>query len=110
LTTRPSAVAAHFNIAHDIPSLDEVRRQGWRDRDSALVRKLRFRDREQAVKAGEFVALHAVDWLRRPDMSVAQNELRLVVANPNNAGVTAAERRLAGKVSAVLESLSQAPH
>ena len=102
-------MAAHFNTLRDIPSLDEVRRQGWRDRDSALVRSLRFRDREQALRAGEFVTLHAVDWLRRPDMSVAQNELRLVVANPNNAGVTAAERRLAGKVSAVLESLSEAP-
>jgi pterin-4a-carbinolamine dehydratase len=102
-------VAAHFHVPHGIPSLDQVRRQGWRDRDGALVRRLRFRDREQAVRAGEFVALHAVDWLRRPDMSVAQNELRLVVANPNNAGVTAAERRLAGKVSAVLENLSAQP-
>jgi pterin-4a-carbinolamine dehydratase len=98
-------VAAHFNISGDIPSLDEVRRQGWRDRESALERTLRFRDREHALRAGEFVALHAVDWLRRPDITVAQNELRLVVANLNNAGVTAAERRLAGKVSAVVENL-----
>src|SRR3954451_17163090 len=99
------AVTAHYPTPRGIPSLDDVKRLGWHDRGDALERVLRFRDREQAVRAGEYVTLKAVDWLRRPYITVARNELHVVIANPNNAGVTPAELRLASKVSAVVDEL-----
>jgi pterin-4a-carbinolamine dehydratase len=95
----------HFPAPEHNPSLDEVRQHGWRDRGSTLERTLRFRDRLEAARAGEYVTEKAVDWLRRPDIEVLHNELHVIVANPHNAGVTAAETRLAAKVDSVVDDL-----
>jgi pterin-4a-carbinolamine dehydratase len=76
--------------------------QGWRRTPTALVRDLSFRDNDEALRFVDNVVALAVDYKRRPDISVAENRVRLVVANLHHAGVTLAETRLAGKVDALL--------
>jgi pterin-4a-carbinolamine dehydratase len=76
---------------------------GWRRVDLSLVRELSFRDFEEAFAFATRVAHEAVDYLRRPDICVfGFNRVRLTVANPHQAGLTAAEWRLARKVDAIL--------
>lgn len=78
---------------------------GWRLVGQRLVRELSFRDFEQALAFVERVAT-AEDYLRRPDMCILDfNRVRLQIANPNHAGVTEAELRLADKVNAVIDGL-----
>jgi pterin-4a-carbinolamine dehydratase len=78
---------------------------GWRLVGQRLVRELSFRDFEQALACVERVAT-AEDYLRRPDMCILDfNRVRLQIANPNHAGVTEAELRLADKVNAVIDGL-----
>jgi pterin-4a-carbinolamine dehydratase len=73
-------------------------------RDGALVRELRTRDFDQAMEILERVAACAIDYGRRPDMCISEfNHLRLSISNPHHAGFTAAELRLATKVSAALD-------
>jgi pterin-4a-carbinolamine dehydratase len=76
--------------------------KGWRVENDALVRDLMFRDAEQAMEFADDLADRAVDYGRRPDVSTRSYILRLTIANPNNAGITAAELRLAMKVNDVL--------
>jgi pterin-4a-carbinolamine dehydratase len=77
---------------------------GWRLREGALVRELVMRDFEEAMRLLERVAAGAVDYRRRPDMCISEfNHVRLQISNPHHAGLTAAELRLAAKVSVVLE-------
>jgi pterin-4a-carbinolamine dehydratase len=75
---------------------------GWRRAGMTLVRDLRFRDFDEAKRFADRVADGAVDYDRRPDLVITYNRVTVVVANPNHAGVTLAERRLAAKVDAIL--------
>jgi pterin-4a-carbinolamine dehydratase len=76
--------------------------EGWRNTGDALVRDLMFRDSEQAIRFADDLAVRAVDFGRRPDMSIRSYIMRLTIENPNHAGVTLAELRLAKKVDDVL--------
>jgi pterin-4a-carbinolamine dehydratase len=76
----------------------------WELRDGALVRELMTRDFDAAIAVLELVAGCAIDYGRRPDMCISEfNHVRLSISNPHHAGLTAAELRLAAKVSAVLD-------
>ena len=78
---------------------------GWRVEGEALVRELKLRDFERALRLIDRVAELANDYGRRPDMCVSEfNRVRLSIANLHHAGLTQAEMRLAGKVSAVIDS------
>ncbi len=76
----------------------------WHLEGETLVRKLTFRDFDEAFAFASQVAEGAVDWHRHPDMSISRNTLRLAVYNLHHAGITLAERRLAAKVDAVIET------
>jgi 4a-hydroxytetrahydrobiopterin dehydratase len=79
---------------------------GWRRRGQSLVRELEFRDFSEAIAFVERVANAAEDYLRRPDMCILRfNRVRLTISNPNCAGLTAAEVRLAEKVDGVIASV-----
>jgi 4a-hydroxytetrahydrobiopterin dehydratase len=78
--------------------------RGWKRIGDALVRELRFRDFEDALRFVERVAQAAVDYRRRPDMCISEyNHVRLTVSNLHHAGFTLAEMRLAEKVNAILD-------
>ena len=75
----------------------------WKQRGDALVRELRFKDFDEAMRFVQRVAAEAVDYGRRPDMCILEsNHVRLSVANPHHAGITQAERRLLDEVDAVV--------
>jgi 4a-hydroxytetrahydrobiopterin dehydratase len=98
----------------DLKVLDErelaaalAREPAWRLREGALVRELSTRDFDEAMRLLEAVAAGAVDYGRRPDMCISEfNHVRLSIANPHHAGLTAAEVRLAAKVSALLDGFA----
>ena len=76
---------------------------GWKLRGDALVREIAMRDFDEAFALIARVAEAAVDHFRRPDLCVSEfNHVRITVTNPHHAGITAAERRLAAKVDAVI--------
>ena len=78
--------------------------RGWRRTGATLTRDMTFRDFDAALAFVELVAHEAVDYLRRPDMAISEfNRVRMTIANPHHAGLTAAELRLAAKVDAVIE-------
>jgi 4a-hydroxytetrahydrobiopterin dehydratase len=78
--------------------------RGWRLAGDSLVRELSFRDFDAAVRFVERVAVAAEDHLRRPDMCILDfNRVRLTITNPNHAGLTQAELRLAEKVNAIVD-------
>jgi 4a-hydroxytetrahydrobiopterin dehydratase len=80
-----------------------LRTRGWRRSGDALVRELSFRDFSAALKFVDTVGTEAVDYLRRPDLAISNfNQVRVTIANPHHAGLTAAELRLAAKVDAVI--------
>jgi pterin-4a-carbinolamine dehydratase len=77
--------------------------QGWRRSGDALMRELSFRDFPAALEFVETIGREAVDYQRRPDLAISNfNRVRLTIANPHHAGVTAAELRLAARVDAVI--------
>ena len=77
--------------------------RSWHEEDGALVRDLRFRDFDEAFRFVGAVAEAAVDYFRRPDMTISEfNNVRLTIANLHHAGITLAERRLAAKVDDVI--------
>ncbi len=77
---------------------------GWRRIDQSLVRDLRFRDFDGALRFVERIAAAAEDHLRRPDMCILEfNHVRLTIANQRHAGLTEAELRLLAKVQAVID-------
>jgi pterin-4a-carbinolamine dehydratase len=83
---------------------------GWQLRDGALMRELRMRDFDEAMRVLERVASCAIDYGRRPDMCISEfNHVRLSISNPHHAGFTAAELRLAAKVSATLDGERSEP-
>jgi 4a-hydroxytetrahydrobiopterin dehydratase len=76
---------------------------GWRTEGDSLVREIEFRDFSDAVAFLERVAA-VEDHLRRPDMCIlSYNRVRLTIANPHHAGLTAAEMRLAEKVTPLID-------
>jgi 4a-hydroxytetrahydrobiopterin dehydratase len=79
----------------------ELRDHGWERHGDVLVRDIVFRDFAAALEFVDFLGQEAVDYLRRPDMAISSfNRVRVTVANPNHAGLTAAELRLARRVDA----------
>jgi pterin-4a-carbinolamine dehydratase len=63
-------------------------------------------DRRLPIPPGwrQEIAAAAQDHFRRPDMCVLEfNHVRLTINNPNRAGITEAELRLAAKVNAVVD-------
>jgi 4a-hydroxytetrahydrobiopterin dehydratase len=78
--------------------------RGWRREGDALVRELKLRDFDEALRFLEELAQLANDYGRRPDMCISEvNHVRLSVSNLHHAGFTIAEMRLAAKVNAVIE-------
>jgi pterin-4a-carbinolamine dehydratase len=85
------------------PDADAGGLADWRVEDGGLVRVLACRDFDAAFALVGRLAAAAEDHFRRPDMCISEfNHVRLTVANPHQAGITEAERRLAAKVDAVL--------
>ena len=77
---------------------------GWRRQGDSLVREIEFRDFSDALAFLERIASTVEDHLRRPDMCIlSYNRVRLTIGNPDHAGLTAAEIRLAEKVNRVIE-------
>ncbi len=77
---------------------------GWRQVGRALTRALSFRDFDQAICFVQKIAAAAEDHFRRPDICILEfNQVTLTVRNPNHAGITEAELRLAAKVNAVID-------
>jgi pterin-4a-carbinolamine dehydratase len=75
----------------------------WRVVDGMLVRDLRFRDFDEAFAFVGYIARGAVDYERRPDMTISEfNHVRLAINNLHHAGITEAERRLAAKVDTLV--------
>jgi pterin-4a-carbinolamine dehydratase len=78
--------------------------RGWRLHGEELLRELRFRDFDEALRFVDRVGQAAVDYQRRPDMCISEfNHVRLSISNRHHAGFTAAELRLLGKVNAILD-------
>jgi pterin-4a-carbinolamine dehydratase len=76
----------------------------WKVVGDTLVREVAFRDYDEALRFIEHLADEAVDYERRPDVSIVEfNRVKLVVSNLHHAGITDAERRLARKVDAVVD-------
>jgi pterin-4a-carbinolamine dehydratase len=83
--------------------IDAALERGWRPRGQALTRELSFRDFEEAMSFAREIAAQAVDYLRRPDLSIRSNRLELTVENLHHAGFTKAEMRLIAKASDVID-------
>jgi 4a-hydroxytetrahydrobiopterin dehydratase len=77
---------------------------GWRRTGEALVRELRFHDFDEALAFVEQLARTAIDYGRRPDVSISSGRVRLAIRNLHRAGFTLAEMRLLAKASAVIGS------
>jgi 4a-hydroxytetrahydrobiopterin dehydratase len=91
-------------ITDDVVARALAEHPGWRRDGRALVRTMRMTDFEDALALVERVAGAAVDYHRRPDMCISENNhVRLSIANLHHAGFTIAEIRLARKVDAILE-------
>lgn len=77
--------------------------RGWHVRNDVLVREIAMRDFDEAFRLVGRIATAAEDHFRRPDMCISEfNRVRITVANPHRAGITAAETRLAARVDAVI--------
>jgi pterin-4a-carbinolamine dehydratase len=76
---------------------------GWERRGQTLVREFRFRDFDDGMRLMDRIAADAVDYGRRPDMSISLNRVRLEISNLHHHELTPAELRLAAKVDAVLD-------
>jgi pterin-4a-carbinolamine dehydratase len=81
----------------------------WHRHGDALVRELEFRDSDEAVAFANRVAEDAVDYARRPELTVDLNRVRIAVANLHHLPPTPAEARLARKVDAVLAEHRRGP-
>jgi pterin-4a-carbinolamine dehydratase len=76
---------------------------GWERRGQTLVREFHVRDFDDGMRLMDRIATGAVDYGRRPDMSISLNCVRLEISNLHHHELTPAELRLAAKVDAVLE-------
>jgi pterin-4a-carbinolamine dehydratase len=71
---------------------------------NSLVRELRFRDFSDAFAFVREIAERAVDYNRRPWVSMYElSRVRLTIANIHHAGLTAGEIRLLEKVESVID-------
>jgi 4a-hydroxytetrahydrobiopterin dehydratase len=84
--------------------------KGWREYGLQLVRDFTFRDFDDALRFVDSIAPKAVDFGRHPDMRISMGNVRFVVRNPNRAGLTEAELRLAAKVDAAIEEHHRTGH
>lgn len=75
----------------------------WEQRGQTLVREFQVRDFDDGMRLMDRIATGAVDYGRRPDMSISLNCVRLEISNLHHHELTPAELRLAAKVDAVLE-------
>lgn len=75
----------------------------WKIDGQQLVRELRFKDFERAFACVRRLAAEARDFQRHSDICLQDgNRVRVSIANPNHAGFTVGELRLAERVDAVL--------
>jgi pterin-4a-carbinolamine dehydratase len=88
---------------------DPISVEHWHRHGNTLVRELEFRDSDEAVAFANRVAEEAVDYSRRPELTVTLNRVRVAVANLHHLPPTRAEVRLARKVDAVLAEHQQGP-
>jgi pterin-4a-carbinolamine dehydratase len=75
---------------------------GWELQGQKLVREFQFRDFDDGMRLMDRIANGAVDYGRRPDMSISLNRVRLEISNLHHHHLTPAELRLAAKVNAVV--------
>jgi pterin-4a-carbinolamine dehydratase len=83
--------------------IDAALERGWRPHGGALRRELGFKDFDEALRFVEVLAKEAVDYFRRPDVSIASGHVTLTVENRHHAGFTKAEMRLVDKATKVIE-------
>ena len=83
----------------------------WRREGDSLVREIGFRDFSDAVAFLERIAYTIEDHARRPEMYILRRTcVRLTIGNPDQAGLTAAEIRLAEKVNRLIDPDSPESH
>jgi pterin-4a-carbinolamine dehydratase len=106
LRIRPAGDDARMLLPGDWLAWAREARCGWRWRRNALIRELRFRDFDNSIAFLEEVGRRGADYSRRPDMAISGGRVRLTIANPNHAGITLAELRVAAKVNMVVQELA----
>jgi 4a-hydroxytetrahydrobiopterin dehydratase len=83
----------------------------WRREDDSLVREIEFRDFSDAVAFLGRITFTVADHASRPDMYILSYTcVRLTIGNPDHAGLTAAEIRLAEKVNRLVDPDSLESH
>src|SRR3954452_6020847 len=82
---------------------------GWEQEGQTLTRELLFHSFEEGMQFLDRLAGEAVYYGRRPDMAISSGPVRLSIRNPNRAGLTLAELRLAEKANAVIEAEHSRP-
>ncbi|MFL5827809.1 MAG: 4a-hydroxytetrahydrobiopterin dehydratase [Thermoleophilaceae bacterium] len=75
----------------------------WNLAGDTLFRDLAFRSFEDGMEFIDRLAAEAVDYGRHPEMRISAGQVRVSIRNPNRAGLTEAELRLAQKVDAVID-------
>jgi pterin-4a-carbinolamine dehydratase len=100
----------HPHVIYLPPELAQAiaAQEDWWREHATLGRDFAFKDFDEAWEFAGMIAEHAIDHWRRPAMTISQGQVRLRIRNPNNAGLTLAELRLAAKVNAVLDSVQPA--
>ena len=84
---------------------------GWRTEGDSLVREIEFADFSDAVAFLERIALAVEHRPPRPDMCILSTTcVRLTIGNPEHAGLTAAEIRLAETVNRLIDPDSLESH
>jgi pterin-4a-carbinolamine dehydratase len=78
-------------------------RPNWRLDGDRLVRRVHGRDFLHALALVRAVAVQAEDFGRHPNVRIDEvGHITFSISNPNHAGITVAELRLADKVDAAL--------
>jgi pterin-4a-carbinolamine dehydratase len=102
----PSGDDAHMVLPGEWVAWAREARRGWRRQRQTLVRELQFRDFESGIGFLTEIGRRGGDYFRRPEMSISGGHVRLAISNPNRAGITLAELRLAAKVNALVEEFA----
>ncbi len=98
-----------------ILSDEEVRealagRRAWRRSGDTLVRERALKDFAEALAFLELIGGAVEDYGRHPDIAITGgNRVRVIVSNPNGAGITEAELRLIAKVDEVADAPIRTP-
>ncbi|MBI5103482.1 MAG: 4a-hydroxytetrahydrobiopterin dehydratase [Solirubrobacterales bacterium] len=83
-------------------------RPAWRLEGERLIRRVHGRDFVQALELIQAVAMQAEDFGRHPSVHIDEfGHITFSISNPNHAGITVAELRLADKVDAALAGHAQ---